>query len=219
MIHLPLIQGSAEWIDARLALPTASQFHRILTPAKAQLAAARFTYRNELLAEWHLGYPVVDAESGFMTRGTDMEEDARAWYELQRDAEITPGGFLLTDDGRAGCSPDGLVGEDGGLEIKVPAAKHHIGYLLDGLDGEHRCQVQGGLMISGRKWWDVVIYSPTFPSRIFRVERDEEFIIKLRQGVTQFCEEFDAGKRVLAALGITSALDRPERPRGLALVS
>ena len=218
MIPLPLIQGSAEWIDARLCLPTASQFHRILTPAKAQLAAGRFSYRNELLAEWALGYPVVDAESNFMTRGKDMEEDARAWYELQREEDVSPGGFLLTDDGRAGCSPDGLCGEAGLIEIKIPGAKGHIGFLLDGLEGEHRCQVQGELWISGRQWCDVVIYSPAFPSRIYRLERDEEFIGKLRQAVTQFAEELDAGKRMLEGLGIRPALQRPERVRGLALV-
>lgn len=218
MIALPLIQGSEAWIDARLALPTASQFHRIITPRKAQFAAAAAGYRNELLAEWRLGYPVVDAESGFMNRGREMEEDARAWYELQRDADVQPGGFLLTDDKRAGCSPDGLVGEDGLLEIKCPNAAKHIGFLLDGVEDDYRPQAQGQLFVSGRRWVDLVIYSPALPAEIIRVERDEEFIGKLAGCLTQFCEMLDAGKRALVARGVTGRLGAPPA-YGLQLVS
>lgn len=218
MIHLDVTQGSAEWADLRLALPTASQFHRIITAAKLKPSAAMAGYRDDLLAEWALGYGVTNAESGFMERGKDLESDARAWYELQTDNEVTPGGFVLTDDRRAGCSPDGLIDEPGGLEIKCLSAPNHIGILLNGMENEHKCQVQGSLYITGREWWDVVFYSPALPSLIIRVERDEAFMAAFPPALTQFCEMLDAGKRALAALGVESKLP-PVPVRGLEMVA
>lgn len=218
MKHRPLIQGSAEWIDARLGLPTASEFHRIITPKTMKPSASMDGYRNELLAEWVLGYPVVNAESGFMQRGTDMEADARAWYELQTDNEVRAGGFMLTDDERAGCSPDGLVEEDGLLEIKCPKVDKHVGFLLDGVGDDYRPQAQGQLLISGRQWVDLVVYSPALPPVLVRVLRQEEFIEKLRPALTQFCEMLDAGKRALAARGVVGKTGMPAQC-GLELVA
>lgn len=175
-------------------------------------------YRNELLAEWVLGYPVINADSGFMTRGTDMEADARAWYELQTDNEVRLGGFMLTDDERAGCSPDGLIDEDGLLEIKCPKVDKHIGFLLDGVSDDYRPQAQGQLLISGRKWVDLVVYSPVLPAVLVRVLRDEEFIARLMPALTQFCEMLDAGKRAMAARGV-KAKKGPPPQRGLEMVA
>ena len=202
MITEAVKQGSAEWADLRLGIPTASQYHRIITPKTMKLSAGSEGYRNQLLAEWALGYPVVDAESGFMDRGNNLEDDARSFYEVQREVDLIDAGFILTDDRRTGGSPDALVGDDGGAEIKCLSAPNHIGFLLHGLDDTYRPQVQGYLWITGRKWWDVVLYSPSFPSAIVRIERDDDFIAKFVPALTQFCEQLDQDKRELLRRGV-----------------
>jgi hypothetical protein len=213
-----IVQGSAEWIDARLGLPTASEFSKIITPKQMKLSTTADGYRNQLLAEWHLGYPVTNADSSFMNRGTDMEQDARAFYELRTDSEVEPGGFCLTDDERAGCSPDGWVGDDGLIEIKCLEIAKHIGFLLDGVSDEYRCQTQGQLYITGRRWVDLVCYSPVLPSVIVRCHRDEPFQAKLGPALTQFCEMLDAGKVALSRMGIVGKKGLPAQ-RGLELVA
>lgn len=181
---LDVVQGSPEWLRARLGIPTASQVDRILTPAKLKLSSQAGGYRNQLLAEWLCGYPIDwGGSSQFMERGTDMEPEARAFYELQHDVEARTVGFVVRDDGLFGGSPDSLVGEDGGLEIKCPALHTHIGYLLDpeALVAEYRGQVQAYLYLTGRAWWDILAYNPELPSVVQRIERDEAYIAALDQ--------------------------------------
>ena len=91
------------------------------------------------------------------------------------------------------CSPDGLVGEDGGLEIKCPLIHTHVEYLLDGkLPTKYVQQVQGSMLISGRKWWDFMSYYPGLKPLVVRVERDEKFIAKLKDELNKFCFELKA---------------------------
>lgn len=178
-------QGSDEWVNARLGIPTASQFGRIFTPGGRPSSAAD-DYLCQLLAERLLGVP-VDVSSEYMERGRGLEPDAVAFYEFERDADTTPVGFVTSDDGLVGCSPDRLVGDDGGLEIKIPSAKVHISYMLEGmLDGRYKPQVQGGLWVSGRRWWDTLSYHPGLRPALFRVERDEPYIAALAKEVYAF---------------------------------
>ena len=209
MIHLPHPQGGADWINARLGIATASQFHRIITPKTAKPAAAAEKYLHQLCAEWAIGQPIAEYEDvqDFMQRGTDMEKEAVAWYELQRETDTTVAGFCLTDDRRAGCSPDRLVGEDGGLEIKCPSAAVHVGYLLGQDPDAYRAQVQGALWITGRAWWDRLSYHPTMPSVLIRQERDEEFIARLAALVSEFCERLEAAKARMRGLGCAPAIE------------
>lgn len=183
-------QGSAEWVRVRLGIPTASQFDRIITPT-GKPSSAVDKYAHELIAEQLLGEPLKDASSGFMERGTLNEERAASYYELQRDVDTVPVGFIMRDDRRAGASPDRLVGEDGLLEIKVPAANTHIGYLLDDKGIGYKCQVQGQLWIAERAWCDTLSWHPTFPPALVRQHRDEAFIKVLAAGVEQFCDYVD----------------------------
>lgn len=207
MIRLDVEQGSAAWIQARLGIPTASQFHRILTPKTLRVSEAASGYRNELLAEWLLGEPASDELSQFVQRGTVEESAARRFYELERDVDVEPVGFLLTDDRRAGCSPDGFVGQDGGLELKVPSASVHVGYLLEAAGDKYKAQIQGNLWISEREWWDFVSYHPSLPPALVRFSRDEVFIAALRGAVSCFCDGLDAAKDSLRARGCEPALE------------
>lgn len=206
MILYDVQQGSEAWRLLRMGKPTASQFHRILTPGgKPSKSAALYCY--ELLAELVLGRPMDSPASEFpwLKRGVSLESDAAAWYEFEREVETLVVGFCTTDDGSIGASPDRLVGEDGSLEIKVPSPAIHIGYLLypeHGVDREYRVQVQGQLYVTGRKWSDVVSFHPEIEKVIVRVERDEEYITLLDAALKAFCVQLAEGRAELERRGL-----------------
>lgn len=191
MIRVPCEQGSVEWSKARSGIPTASAFHRIITPATGRLSAQATGYIHELVAERILGVSMDQVVSEWAERGREMEESARTYYETQRDIDVDRVGFCLRDDRRAGCSPDGLVGDDGGLEIKCPSAPVHVSYVLGEAGAKYRCQIQGSLWVTGREWWDFLSYNPAMRSIVVRFERDEEFIEKLASAVDEFTERLD----------------------------
>lgn len=201
MIRLAVEQGSAEWLQAKAGIVSASNLTRVMTPKTLKLSGSADKYCCELIAEQLLGRPLDDATTSFMQRGTTFEAEARKWYELQSDCTAERVGFLLRDDGRVGCSPDGLVGDDGGLEIKCPSAAVHISYLLGEFTEEYRSQIQGSLWITGRTFWDFVSYNPELPSLLHRFTRDEPFIAALDKTVTQFLAYVDDQKAKLAATG------------------
>lgn len=193
MITYNVEPGSIEWMVARLGLPTASQFDRILTPKTRKPSAGRFKYRAELLAEWLLGQPVDWGTSNVMERGTELEDEARRFYAMERDVDVETVGFLTREDGKVGGSPDGLVGLDGGLEIKCPMAVQHVCYLL-GEEFNHTGQVQGYMYLTGRPWWDILSYNPDLPPVIRRVERDETYISAFVPLLDELVAELDADK-------------------------
>ena len=178
-------QGSPEWLAARLGIPSASMFAKLVT-TKGIWSASADAYINQLVAERLTGEREEVFQSHHMLRGTELEPDARDLYSLMSDAEVTEVGFCLHDTLAAGCSPDGLIGEDGGLEIKCPAPSTHVEYLRGGvLPSKYKQQVMGCLWITGREWWDFVSYHPTMKPLIVRVERDEEYIAALEKCVTK----------------------------------
>jgi len=195
MIRHDVVQGTTDWAMLRVGIPTASQFHRILTPGKLELSKQCGDYANELLAEQHLGVPLDSATSGFMERGTILEKKAFSFYELQRDCTLEKVGFVARDDGRVGCSPDAfIVNEPGGVEIKTPAADTHIGYLLGAAGEKYKLQVQGCLWLCEREYWDFVSYNPEMPSTIVRFDRNDEIITKIDKAVSQFLDYLDESK-------------------------
>ena len=195
-------QGSPEWFRARMGIPTTSQFGRLVTPKAGKPSSQAFGYLCELLAEWMTDEPAESASSQFMQRGTALENKARLRYELEFDIDVRQVGFiqlgsdadldLSPSDGEwlAGCSPDGLIGDDGGLEIKVPSAAKHVAYMLDpeSLRAAYRMQVQGSLFVTGRAWWDLMSYSPCMPHVLVRCERDEKLIAALKEATTALHE-------------------------------
>lgn len=203
MIRVNVQQGSQAWLDARVGVLTASNFDKLITPKTQKPSASMDQYVYDVLAEIVMGRSLDDASSGYMQRGTDMEREARAWYEFETDTEIEEVGFLLRDDRRVGCSPDGLVGDDGGLEIKCPSAGVHVSYLLGDAYEKYYCQVQGGLWITGRKWWDFVSYCPNFPPKLVRFAADPAFHAKLSDCVDMALKKLDAGRVQLKALGLS----------------
>ena len=130
--------------------------------------------------------------SDWMARGSELEAEAVAAYEFEKDAETVPVGFVTTDDGRVGCSPDRLVGADGLLEIKCPSAIAHVGNLLAAPD-QYAVQVQGQLWVAEREYCDLLSYCPGLPRAMFRIYRDDAFISKMAAVIAEFCDRIDAG--------------------------
>jgi YqaJ-like recombinase protein len=145
---------------------------------------------NRLLAEWVLGEPITtEVDTPWMEHGREFEEAAVKAFEFQTDLETSPVGFVTTDDGLIGCSPDRLVGEIGTLELKCPAPNTHIGYLLStSVADDHRVQNQAQMWICEREKSWVSSYHPKLPPIILPIDRDEEFIEKLSASVRAFVD-------------------------------
>ena len=189
-------QGSTAWLLARCGIPTASEFHELITPArKARESEGRESYLLRKVAEKFMGYPADGGQTFPMQQGSIIETIARPWYEFTYDVKVKQVGFCTTDDGRIGCSPDGLIGEDGGIEIKSPEDHTHLKYLLaGGVPPQYLAQVHGSLYVTGRKWWKFVSYSRYFPSLVVHVERDEAWIAALDAVLKSFLKDFDAAR-------------------------
>lgn len=174
-------QGSMEWHDLRRGVPTASEFQRILPPKTRKPGAGARSYLEELIGDTFSIYYRENAEkftSKAVAWGEQTEAEARKWYSFHRKTDVRQVGFITTDDGRFGCSPDGLIGDDGGLELKCPQANTHARYIIDGgLPDEYIGQVHGALIVTGRTWWDFCSYCPGEPpwksGIVVRVERDD----------------------------------------------
>lgn len=215
-------QGSDAWFQARLGIPTASEFSTVLAEPRgdgalpqavmdamvknnctaAQLAAAvkaakrknsshaatRKLYMRKLAGEILTGRPAESYTNIHMERGHEQEDEARKLYAFMTDAELQRVGFIRR--GNAGCSPDSLIGDMGGLEIKSALPHIQIERLeKNDLPPEHRAQVQGNIWIAGREWWDFVSYCPGLPLLVVRVHRDDGYIATLAGAVNEFNAE------------------------------
>jgi len=192
MVILDIEQGSDEWLAARLGIPTASNFDAIITPTGKK--STQFAgYQNKLIAEQLAGKPLNNFKSEWMNRGNELEPEARMYYEFVKDVHVDEVGIVFNNKHHEiGASPDGLIGIDGGLEIKCPAPHTHVGYLLaNKIPNEYIPQVQGNMMVTGRKWWDFMSYCPELAesgreSLIIRVPRDTEYIKNMRIYMKEF---------------------------------
>ena len=211
MIRVDVEQGSKEWAEARLGIPTASSFHRILTPKTMKLSGSSESYKNELLAEWMMGASLDPAVSEYMDRGKELEAQAVGAYEFEKDCETEKVGFVLRDDRRCGASPDRLVGDKGGLEIKCPSASVHVEYML-GVPSKYNCQVQGGIWVCEREWWDFMSFHPDMPRAIVRIHRNDVFIKQLAAAVDQFCDQLWSARETLRMSGVVPKARNVEVP-------
>lgn len=182
-------QRSQEWYERRLGIPTASEFHKIITPKTRKISEQAAGYAHILLAEWLTGQQVENAQTEWMVRGTELEESAVAAYELCNDVQTEPAPFFMRDDEMVGCTPDRLVGERKILEIKSCLAHNQIQALLNPkVDEKHRCQIQGQLWLTERDEVDLFSYHPIIPSATMTIARDEGFIKYLATALDAFVE-------------------------------
>ena len=180
-------QGSEEW-DRWRRRPTASNFHRIVTPVKGELSTQCWDYACELVAKENDAHE-PGVPTYWMERGTEMEPEAMATYAAMMDVKVEQVGFCLPDDTDLfGCSPDGLVESDGLVEIKCLKAENVLAYKCGRkkLPNDHKPQVQGQLLITGRAWCDVFFYHPSFVPHVIRVYPDLDYQAKLLDGLKEF---------------------------------
>lgn len=190
MIHHDVLQGTSEWLELRAGIPTASQFHKIITPKTRKLSAQAEDYLYRLLAERMLGRYLEETRSFYWAeRGKQLEDEARAYYEALHNVETKTIGFITNDERTVGASPDRLVGDDGLLEIKCPSPEKHMGYLLgEPVTCDYWLQIQGQLWVSERSYCDVLSYHPELPSRVIRVERDIDTIVVLESAIGELVD-------------------------------
>lgn len=206
MIIHNVIQGSPEWRELRLGIPTASEFERLITPKewKPTKGETRRKYKVELLTELILGRPLDLITTASMQHGTDWEAKARAAYEMVQGVEVQQVGFCTDDAALYGASPDGFVGDDGGCEIKCPDKPEiHVGYMLypDLFKQEYFVQTQGQLYVTRRKWTDLISYFSGFDMVTVRIEPVPEFQEKLGVALKTFVVELAAAVAQARAAG------------------
>ena len=197
MIVCPHPQGSPEWLADRCGVASASRFASIMATIKTGEAAERRNYRTDLVVERLTGKPLESFQTAAMKQGTEREPLARIAYESFTGNLVEQVGFCRHDSIKAGASPDGLIDDDGGLEIKCPERSAHLRYLQQDMEPpEYTWQIQGGMWITGRAWWDFVSYNPDFPEHLSlivrRIYRKDDLIEKLAAEVTKFLSEVDA---------------------------
>jgi putative phage-type endonuclease len=208
---MEIIQGSPEWFSARLGRVTASRVADVVAKTKSGPSASRANYLAQLVAERLSGEAQESFSSAAMQWGTDMEPEARLAYVFRTDAMVAEVGFVPHPSiEMAGASPDGLVGDDGLVEIKCPNTATHIDTLVGrAVPGKYVTQIQWQLACTGRAWCDFVSFDPRMPEemRLFvqRVERDETRIAELEAEVVAFLADLDE-----TVASLTSIYGAPE---------
>lgn len=185
-------QGSVPWLELHCGIPTASEFDNIVT-AKFEPRTGEMpkSYLARKLAEkWGGPLPGM-GRSWFTDQGTIREGEGLPFLEFQYGWKIEQAGFCTTDDGRIGCSPDGLL-PDSGVELKCPEAPTHVRYLLAGkLPAEYAPQVYGSMYVTGRPSWNFVSYRRHMPPLIAKVWNDDEIMKQLDAALRAWLALFD----------------------------
>lgn len=192
-----IVQGSPEWFAARLGKVTASKVADVVAKTKSGWGASRANYMAALIAERLTQTPADSFSNAAMQWGTEQEPLARVAYEFFTGRDVEQVGFVDHPSiPMTGASPDGLVGEDGLVEIKCPNTATHIDTLLDGkVPGKYVIQMQWQMACTGRQWCDFVSFDPRMPEEmrlwIQRVDRDGPHIELLEEDVTVFLSTLD----------------------------
>lgn len=188
-----MIQGSQEWHESRIGMVTASRISDVVAGGRG---ATRAAYMNEIITTMLTGVQ-DDYTNPYMEWGIEHEPKARQLYELLHGVEVEEVGFIKHPSiERTGASPDGLVGDDGMVEIKCPASKTHSQFLIDQkINRKYQLQMLWQMECTGRKWCDFVSYDPRFPAElqlsVKRVEFDEVEALQTREKVVSFVEEME----------------------------
>ena len=188
-------QGTDEWFAIRCGKVTASRVADVIATTKSGYSASRANYEAQLICEILTGKPAESFTNAAMQWGTETEPLARAQYELKTGNMVNQIGFMVHPIiEQAGASPDGLIGEDGCIEIKCPNTSTHLDTLLSQkVPSKYITQMTWQMVCTGRKWCDFVSYDPRLPENlqlyIERIELDEEYGKKLESEVKGFLEE------------------------------
>ncbi len=178
-VYTDMVQGSPEWLEARRGIVTASTVGQLITAStvKAASNAESRALTLALVTERITGEVELTYQSPDMYRGVVCEPIARQMYS-ERYAPVTECGFMVRDDWgyRVGWSPDGLVGDDGAIEIKCPRRTEHVRTILaNAVPAQYMAQLQCALTVSGRAWIDFVSFASGMPLYVTRVTPDERW--------------------------------------------
>jgi hypothetical protein len=186
-------QGSTEWFQVRRGVITASEIDALVTPLwKVRTGDGVQTYLHLKLAERIMGYSKAELAGFAPEQGQIVEKIARPFFECVTGQAVQTVGFVTTDDGRCGCSPDGLLGDHGGLEVKSPQPPTHLKYLLAGeVPPEYRPQVQFSLWVTRRAYWQFMSFQVYLPPLIVRVEPDSKAFAAFDEATGDFLAELD----------------------------
>jgi putative phage-type endonuclease len=191
-------QGSAEWFASRLGKVTASKVYDVMAKTKSGYGAARKNYMMELLCQRLTGAREEGFTNAAMQRGNDLEPMARGRYEIENDLLVSETGLIdhPAFEGFA-ASPDGLVGDDGLIEIKCPNTATHIDFMKTGkINPRYQSQMTAQMLCTGREWCDFVSFDDRLPEnleyRVQRYELDKAFAIEMLFEVKKFLDELAA---------------------------
>jgi putative phage-type endonuclease len=190
-------QRSDEWFKARAGKVTASRISDVVAKTKTGYGASRANYMAQIIADRLSGEPQSTFTNAAMQWGTETEPMARAAYEFEYGVDVAEVGFLVHPEiEMAGASPDGIIGDDGLIEIKCPNTATHIETLTkQEAAKKYIDQMQWQMACTGTKWCDFVSFDPRMPPElnmfVKRVEYDEERVRYLEEEVLRFLEEVD----------------------------
>ena len=196
MIVHEVEQNSEEWYALRAGRPTASEFSKLVTTLGAP-TRQQDKYIRTLAGEKYTGKPAQEWEGNTNTeRGHELEAEAVKAYEFLKGVEVGHVGFVTDNKGLCGCSPDGLVGDDGMIEIKTLNVTRFVEEVLfykrnKRVSSNYFIQPQGQMMICDRKWCDLVFYHPDFPLHIVRQKPDIQFQKDLMNNIKVAVRESD----------------------------
>lgn len=195
--RLMMEQRTDEWFEARLGKVTASRIYDVLSKTKSGYSATRKNYMAQLICERLTGNREESFKTAAMQRGNDIEPKARARYMLETGELVEETGFINHPIiNMSGASPDGLVGEDGLIEIKCPNTATHLEFLRTKTPKpEYLLQMLWQMACTGRKWCDFVSYDDRVPEHLsfqmVRINRDDERIKEIEEEVQKFLHELD----------------------------
>lgn len=201
-VHKDFEQNSLAWLTAKAGVVTASEFGEFLdSDFDLRKGVMPRTYIARKLAEKWIGGPLP----GFSTLDTEFgqifESECLPWYEFTYGEKVERVAFITSDDGRIGCSPDGILGPDLGLEVKCPRFETQVKYLLDGaLPKEYAPQVHGSLYVTGFSRWRFVSYSRRLPPLLLTIERDEEIQAKISAALKSILASLDSAYKRLVEI-------------------
>lgn len=192
MIIHDCLQRTPQWQRLRMGMPTASSFDKILTSSGRASEQAQ-SYMCRLLAERIIGRPLDDIfPTKWMEHGSRFEGEALNKFEESCQQHVETVGFVTTDDGKWGCSPDGVIKpENAAVEIKCPSPWKQMQYLLYGRGKEYRTQVQGQMLVGEYDQVYFFSYFPGMPPVSILTPRDDKFINVLRSALLAFSEALD----------------------------
>ncbi len=205
-------QGSPEWLKLRLGIPTASEFHRIVTPG-GKLAKNETSRKYAFyLATERLLMRSLDSIDNleWVARGKELEPQAAAAYEFLEDVKTAPVGFITTDDMRMGASPDRIVLEhNAGVEFKCPAPQTQMEYLIDGFGPHYYVQAQGQIYVAGFDYVDRYAWHPEMPPVLQKTPADKPFQELLHDALNRFCDTLDEIVEKAKTLGVFMPAAQP----------